>query len=54
MDEERIAGWVARINRTELATLNATVQGVQRVIGDRRSSFAQLSEVLLRDAACPQ
>ena len=38
MDEERIAGWVARINRTELATLNATVQGVQRVIGDRRSS----------------
>ncbi|MBP9035320.1 MAG: HDOD domain-containing protein, partial [Pseudomonadales bacterium] len=51
MDEERIAGWVARINRTELATLNATVQGVQRVIGDRRSSFAQLSEVLLRDAA---
>jgi HD-like signal output (HDOD) protein len=51
MDEERIAVWVARINRSELATLGATVQEVQRVIGDHRSSVAQLSEVVLRDAA---
>ena len=51
MDEKRIAGWVARINRSELAALGATVHDVQRVTGDRRSSFAQLSEVVLRDAA---
>jgi len=51
MDAERIAGWVARINRSELAALGATVQEVQRVIGDQRSSVAQLSEVVLRDAA---
>ena len=51
MDEARIAGWVARINRSELAALGTTVHDVQRVTGDRRSSFAQLSEVVLRDAA---
>ncbi|MBK8993837.1 MAG: HDOD domain-containing protein [Gammaproteobacteria bacterium] len=51
MDEERIAGWVARINRSALGTLGATVRELQRVVGDQRSSFAQLSEVVLRDAA---
>jgi HD-like signal output (HDOD) protein len=51
MDEEQIAGWVARINCSELAALSATVQEVQRVIGDQRSSVAQLSDVVLRDAA---
>ena len=51
MDEERIAGWVARINHSALGTLGATVRELQRVIGDQRSSFAQLSEVVQRDAA---
>ena len=51
MDEERIAGWVARINHSALGTLGATVRELQRVVGDQRSSFAQLSEVVQRDAA---
>jgi HD-like signal output (HDOD) protein len=43
--------WVERMNQHELASLGATVQRVQRVVGDERSSFRHLTEVVLRDAA---
>lgn len=51
VDEDRIADWVSRINQCELASLATTVQSVQRVVGDERSSFHQLSQVVLKDSA---
>jgi len=42
--------WVARISRHELAALSVTLSKVQGVLGDRNSSFADLTEEIVKDA----